>query len=109
MVHSGAGSGKTTVIRTLCDWVALILMGSGVDTGLPFIIKCAPTGAAASIIEGMTLHTAFNLDFKGKFFSLPDILRDRRRLELRNLILIIIDEVSMMKVEQLYQLYRMLV
>ena len=104
MVHGGAGSGKTTVIRTLCDWVALILMESGIDTGLPFIIKCAPTGAAASIIEGMTLHTAFNLDYKGKFFSLPDILRDRRRLELRNLILIIIDEVSMMKVEQLYQI-----
>ena len=81
MVHGGAGAGKTTVIRILCDWVELILRKEGDETGMPFIIKSAPTGAAASLIEGMTLHKAFNLDYKGKFFSLPDKLRDQRRAD----------------------------
>ena len=92
------------MIRTICDWVELILRKEGDETGMPFIIRCAPTGTAASLIEGMTLHRAFNLDFKGKFFSMPDKLRDQRRAELRNLKFVIIDEVSMMKNEQLYQI-----
>ena len=104
MVHGGAGSGKTTVIRNLCSWVEHILRKDGDESGLPYIVRCAPTGAAASLIEGMTLHTAFGFDFSGKFTSLDDRKRDSRRSQMRNLKLIVIDEVSMMKCEQLYQL-----
>ena len=104
MVHGGAGSGKTTVIRNLCNWVEKIMRRDGDESGLPYVIRCAPTGAAASLIEGMTLHTAFGFAFSGKFTSLDDRRKDLRREQLRKLVLIIIDEVSMMKVEQLYQL-----
>ena len=52
----------------------------------------------------MTLHKAFNFAFSGKFFSLDDRTRDQKRAQLRNLVLLIIDEVSMVKVEMLYQL-----
>ena len=104
MVHGGAGSGKTTVIRILCSWVEHILRRDGDESGLPYIIRCAPTGAAASLIEGMTLHTAFGFDFSGKFTTLDDRRKDLKREQLRNLVLVIIDEVSMMKSEQLYQL-----
>ena len=104
MVHGGAGSGKTTVIRNLCSWVEKIMRRDGDESGLPYVIRCAPTGAAASLIEGMTLHTAFGFAFSGKFTSLDDRRKDLRREQLRKLVLIIIDEVSMMKVEQLYQL-----
>ena len=104
MVHGGAGAGKTTVIKTLCAHVERILRRDGDETGLPYIVRCAPTGAAASLIEGMTLHKAFNFAFSGKFFSLDDKTRDQKRAQLRNLVLLIIDEVSMVKVEMLYQL-----
>ena len=104
MVHGGAGAGKTTVIRTLVQHVELILRKPGDQTGLPYVIKTAPTGAAASLIEGMTLHKAFNFDFRGKFHSLSDKMRDKKRSELKNLKIVIIDEVSMVKAEMLYQL-----
>ena len=104
MVHGGAGAGKTTVIRTLVQHIELILRKPGDETGLPYVIKTAPTGAAASLIEGMTLHKAFNFDFSGKFHSLSDKMRDKKRSELRNLKIVIVDEVSMVKADMLYQL-----
>ena len=56
MVHGGAGAGKSYTIRTLAQWVQLILQKSGDDFKCPYVIKAAFTGAAASLIEGMTLH-----------------------------------------------------
>ena len=103
MVHGGAGSGKTTVIRAVVSHVERILRKDGDESGCPYIIKCAPTGAAASLIEGMTLHKAFGFKYT-KFTSLPDKDRDRKKAELRNLKLVIIDEVSMMKGDMFYQL-----
>ena len=103
MVHGGAGSGKTTVIRAVVSHVERILRKDGDESGLPYIIKCAPTGAAASLIEGMTLHKAFGFRFV-RFNSLPDRDRDRKRTEMRNLKFVIIDEVSMMKADMLYQI-----
>ena len=104
MVHGGAGAGKTTVIKTLVQHVELTLRKSGDESGQPYVIKTAPTGAAASLIEGMTLHKAFNFDFSGKFHSLSDKMRDKKRTELKNLKLVIIDEVSMVKADLFYQL-----
>lgn len=43
-----AGSGKSTIINTIADDKTLI---------------CAPTGAAALLIKGVTCHSAFNLPF----------------------------------------------
>ena len=103
MVHGGAGAGKTSVIRAVVSHVERILRKDGDESGVPYIIKCAPTGAAASLIEGMTLHKAFGFNFV-RFHSLPDRDRDRKRTELRNLVFVIIDEVSMMKADMLYQL-----
>jgi hypothetical protein len=103
MVHGGAGAGKTTVIKTLVQHMELILRRPGDETGLPYVILCAPTGAAASLIGGMTLHSAFNFDFSGKFQSLRDQIRDKKRAELRKLKVLVIDEVSMVKADLLYQ------
>ena len=104
MVHGGAGAGKTTVIKTLVQHIELILRKTGDESEAVYVIKTAPTGAAASLIEGMTLHRAFNFDFRGRFHSLSDRIRDQKRTELRNLKVVIIDEVSMVKAELLYQL-----
>merc|ERR1712020_22691 len=81
---------RPTVIRAVVSHVERILRKDGDESGCPYIIKCAPTGAAASLIEGMTLHKAFGFRFV-RFNSLPDRDRDRKRTEMRNLKFVIID------------------
>ena len=82
----------------------IIVIFSGDNTDSPCVIKVAPTGTAASNIEGQTLHTAFSFSFDGKTYSLTDKARDLRRRILTNLRMIIIDEISMVKSDMLYQL-----
>ena len=69
MVHGGAGTGKTFVIKTLAQWIQSILLTSGDGIFFPYVIKTAFTGTAASLIEGMTLHSAFSFSFKNKHYS----------------------------------------
>ena len=85
MVHGGAGAGKSTVINVLAQWIQLILQKEGNDTSFPCVLKVAPTGTAASNIEGQTLHTAFHFSYSGKIFSLGDKHRDTYREVLKNL------------------------
>ena len=85
-------------------FLSSIFYFSGDNTDSPCVIKVAPTGTAASNIEGQTLHTAFSFSFDGKTYSLSDKARDLRRKILCNLKMIIIDEISMVKSDMLYQL-----
>ena len=67
-------------------------------------MKTAFTGTAASNVDGQTLHTSFGFTFDHKHYSLSDKTRDEKRVLFRNLKIIIIDEVSMVKSDMLYQL-----
>ena len=60
---------------------------------------------AASNIDGQTLHSAFKLDFSHDYKSLSDKKRDELRNHFKNVKVVIIDEFSMMKNFQLYQLH----
>ena len=102
--HGGAGAGKSTVINLVAKWCHTILAQPGDDQGYPYIIKTAFTGTAASNIDGQTLHTSFGFNFDNKHYSLSDKARDEKRTLFRNLRMIIIDEVSMIKSDMLYQL-----
>ena len=102
--HGGAGAGKSTVIDTVTKWCHLILAKEGDETGCPYIVKTAFTGTAASNIDGQTLHTSFGFTFDNKHYSLSDKTRDEKRILFRNLKIIIIDEVSMVKSDMIYQL-----
>ena len=104
IVHGGAGCGKSTVINILKQWAHLILQQPGDDPDCPYVLVCAPTGTAASNIRGQTLHTAFGFSFSNQYFSLSDKQRDKKRYMLQKLKLVIIDEFSMVKSDQLYQL-----
>ena len=104
MVHGGAGAGKSTVIRTVSHWVQKILQQSGDSADHPYVVKTAFCGTAAATIEGQTLHSAFGFSFNNKFYSLSDKSRDQRRAILKNLKLVIIDEISMVKSDLLYQM-----
>ena len=103
-VLGGAGSGKSTVINILKQWIHFILQSSGDSPDCPYIIVAAPTGTAAANVKGQTLHTAFGFSFGNEHFSLSDKKRDEKRIVLQNLRAVIIDEVSMVKSDQLYQL-----
>ena len=104
MVHGGAGAGKSTVIHVIEQWATYILRKEGDNLDQPCVIKAAFTGCAASNIKGQTLHQAFGFSFSDKHFSLGDKVRDKRRAELKNLKIVIIDEISMVKVDMLYML-----
>ena len=104
MVHGGAGAGKSTVINILAMYTQKILKQEGDNPDQPYVIKTAFTGCAASNIQGQTLNAAFGFSFDNKYRSLSDKMRDKRRTELQNLKLVIIDEVSMVKADMLYML-----
>ena len=70
----------------------------------PCVLKLAFTGTAASNIDGNTLHSAFGFSFDNKHYSLSDKCRDQKRAVLKNLKIVIIDEISMVKSDMLYQL-----
>ena len=70
----------------------------------PCVIKTAFTGTASSNIEGQTLSASFGFAFDNKHYSLSDKARDQKRAMLKNLKLVIIDEISMVKSDMLYQL-----
>ena len=88
----------------MTQWQERILRTAGDDPSHPYILKCAFTGTAASIIEGQTLHHAFSFSFGNEFYSLSDKVRDDRRRLLKNLKIVVIDEFSMVKSDMLYQL-----
>ena len=90
MVHGGAGSGKSTVIDGVAKWIQHVIVKSGDNPMLPYTVKAGPTGAAASIIDGQTMHSLFNFSFGNEFFSLSDKIRDEKRLLYQNLNIIII-------------------
>ena len=104
MVHGGAGSGKSTVINVMKQWIHRILQSSGDNPECPYILVTAPTGTAAANVRGQTLHTAFGFTFGNEYFSLSDKKRDEKRSTLKNLQAVIIDAISMVKCDQLFQL-----
>ena len=52
----------------------------------------------------MTVHSAFGFNFGNEHYSLSDKKRDEKRSVLQNLRSVIIDEISMVKSDLLYQL-----
>ena len=104
IVHGGAGSGKSTLIKCTIQSVERVMRKAGDELEQPYQLACAPTGTAAAVIDGNTLHHNFNFNFGNKYYSYDDKLRDLRRQQLINLILCLIDEFSMVKSDLLYQL-----
>ena len=104
IVIGGAGSGKSTVINILKQWIHIILKKEGDNPDCPYVIVTAPTGTAAANVRGQTLHSALSFNFGNKHYSLSDKKRDKTRSLFQNLKVIIIDEISMIKADLLYQL-----
>ena len=104
VVQGGAGSGKSFVIDLVAKWVTKILRKPGDDPDHPYVLKLAQTGTAATIIDGMTINSAFNIKFGTKVQSIGDKAREQFRSSLENLQVVIIDEYSLVKSDMLYQI-----
>ena len=92
------------MIDLVAKWTTSILQETGDSPDQPYVLKTAFTGTAASNIGGGTLTTTFGLNFGNQYQGLKDKERDQKRQELKNLVLLIIDEISFVKADDLYRL-----
>ena len=97
-LSGGAGVGKSRLTNALYE--ALVRYLDSVPGENPDeikVLKAAPTGKAAYLIGGNTLHAIFNIPINRGFQYIPlhpDVLNTKRS-ELRKLKTIFIDEISM--------------
>ncbi|CAF4175172.1 unnamed protein product, partial [Rotaria sordida] len=98
-INGGAGVGKSTLIKAVYQSILRFynsLPGSNPETIRTAI--CAPTGKAAALIDGMTLHSFLSLPVnqcKHKLVKLDSDISNRIGVKLKDLQLLIIDEISM--------------
>ena len=105
MVHGAAGVGKSHVIKVVDQWGQHILRRPGDELDQPYILKTSFMGTAAANIEGQTLTSTFGFQFNNKHMSMKDQERKVKTNQFKNLVMVIIDEISMVKSDMLYQLY----
>ena len=103
-IHGGAGCGKSYLIKVITLVCEYWLTYGNKHPDKPSVIKLAPTGRAANIIDGCTLHSGLKIGFGNKHTPLSDKLRPSMQNELSDLSVVIIDELSMVKSDMLYQL-----
>ena len=98
-INGGASVGKSTLIKAVYQSILRFynsLPGSNPETIRAAI--CAPTGKAAALIDGMTLHSFLSLPVnqcKHKLVQLNSDVSNRIGVKLKDLQLLIIDEISM--------------
>ena len=104
MVHGAAGTGKSTVILLCAQWAQKTLVTAGSDLDKPLLLKTAFMGTAAANIGGQTLSSTFSMKFGNEYHGLGDRSRDLKRRAMENLQILIMDEISMVKADMVYQL-----
>ena len=87
-VTGRAGTGKSTLLRALCDIIPEAMA------------VVAPTGLAAVNVGGQTIHSFFG--FPPRLIGRDDIRRSRNGAVMRKLKLLVIDEVSMVRSDMMW-------
>ena len=104
MVHGGAGSGKSRLISSIYTLVTETLKKPGDNPDCPYVLLTAFTGSAASNVNGQTLHTTFSFKFGTSYLSMPEKQREEKRALFQNVRMVIIDEISLISSDMLYNL-----
>lgn len=81
----------------------MIPQQAGDNPDCPYVTATARTAFGACNVQGETLHSAFGFNFGSKH-SLGDKKCDELRTLMANLRLLILDELSMVKTDVLYQI-----
>ena len=105
IIHGGAGVGKSMIIKTASLHAERILRKTGHHPNYPRVLLCAPTGKAASLIKGVTLHSAFNFNFGTNYIDLTSKQLAEFRENLKHLKILIIDEMSLLGADMLYKIH----
>ena len=105
------GMGKSHVIKLVqSDTIRILKLSGMFEPDDVIVLLTAPTGVAAFNIGGMTLHSAFLLGCSKRIGFQP-LSNDRLttlRCKLSKLMLVIIDEVSMVGANMLLQIHKRL-
>ena len=105
IIHGGAGSGKSSIIKVVAMHAERILRKAGDKPNHPRVLLTAHTGKAASIIDGQTISGAFAFRFGDEAQAQYG---DKKLAELREhlseLKLIVIDEMSLVSSDMFYKL-----
>ena len=110
-ISQWSGVGKSHVIRLIHYYTLKLLRLAGtLQPGEVTVLLTAPTGVAAFNINGMTLHSALLLGCS-KYAGFQPLSHDRLntlRSKLSKLMLVIIDEVSMVGCNMFLQIHKCL-
>ena len=105
------GVGKSHVIKLIhSDSLKVLKLSGTFEPDDVIVLLTAPTGVAAFNIDGMTLHSAFLLG-RSKYSGFQPLSHDRLntlRTKLSRLMLLIVDEVSMVGANMLLEIHRRL-
>ena len=105
------GVGKSHVIKLIhSDTLKLLKLSGTFEPDDVIVLLTAPTGVAAFNIDGMTLHSALLLG-RSKYSGFQPLSHDRLntlRTKLSRLMLLIIDEVSMVGSNMLLEIHKRL-
>lgn len=105
------GVGKSHVIRLIhSDTLKFLRLSGTLEPDDVTVLLTAPTGVAAFNINGMTLHSAFLLG-RSKYNGFQPLSHDKLnilRTKLSKLMLVIIDEVSMVGSNMLLEIHKRL-
>ena len=104
IVHGGAGSGKSRVINSIHTMMLETYKKACDDPCCPYVVLSSFTGSASANINGQTLHSLFGFKFGTTYLCMPERERAEKRLIFRNLRVVIIDEISMVSSDMLYNL-----
>mgnify|MGYP001215842512 CR=1 FL=1 len=105
IITGGAGNGKTATTKTLAMHAEKILRQPGSHPHKPRVLIVAPTGKAASLIGGLTYHSALDLQFGNQHVQLSDHKLAQFRENLSELTLIILDDYSLLGADMLYKIH----
>ena len=95
-LSGGAGTGKSVLITALYQSLnRYLILNSIDDLDHIRVLKCAPTGAAAFNIEGITLHHAFDIPVQQKFQPLIAEKANNLYNRYKHVSVLIVDEISL--------------
>ena len=105
-IHGSGGCGKSKLFKDITTWAEYWMsVYTNKDPDNPHVLKVAPTGRAANEIDGLTVHSGLGIEFGNAHSSLRDNKRKFMRKALSNLTVVILDEMSMVKPDMLYQIH----
>ena len=107
LLDSG-GCGKSHLIKTTYNAINKVFLYRSGNPGKPIALLIAPTGVAAIIINGNTIHSDLHIPCRGKLLPLNDANKAELRSKYSEVELVIIDEISMVSGKLFYQIHKLL-